>query len=235
MSGEQVHPLRGDRLVQLTFGDRTEAVRRAAGEKSDGAGGAVLGSVGDGAVRMAPSARMLSAWACAPVKFCMNREGRSTAHSSNRPGSARCTIPTAGPPSGIAEELRSTARRTPATRARRRKPGTPPLDRVPAVLDALLCFKFDNRHLALALEATGSDSPYQAEHYERWHSLLRSALDEIPGRANADFTAHALLASVRADLVEHLAGQKGVPREDMRKQLASFVAEVLGTGPDEAR
>ncbi|MDQ1023621.1 AcrR family transcriptional regulator [Streptomyces umbrinus] len=113
-------------------------------------------------------------------------------------------------------------------------PDTPPLQRVPALLDALLSFKLDNRHLALALEATGSDSPYQAEHYERWHSLLRSALEQIPGLTNSDFTAHALLAAVRADLVEHLAGPKGVPREDMRKQLASFIAEVLGTGPDEA-
>ncbi|MEV2229216.1 TetR/AcrR family transcriptional regulator [Streptomyces phaeochromogenes] len=114
-------------------------------------------------------------------------------------------------------------------------PDAPPLQRVPALLDALLCFKLDNRHLALALEATGSDSPYQAEHYERWHSLLRSALERIPGLTNSDFTAHALLAAVRADLVEHLAGQKGVPREDIRNQLASFIAEVLGgTGPDEA-
>ncbi|MEU0641223.1 TetR/AcrR family transcriptional regulator [Streptomyces umbrinus] len=113
-------------------------------------------------------------------------------------------------------------------------PDTPPLQRVPALLDALLCFKLDNRHLALALEATGSDSPYQAEHYERWHSLLRSALEQIPGLTNSDFTAHALLATVRADLVEHLAGQKGVSREDLRKQLANFVAEVLGSGPDEA-
>ncbi|MCX4563359.1 TetR/AcrR family transcriptional regulator [Streptomyces phaeochromogenes] len=113
-------------------------------------------------------------------------------------------------------------------------PDTPPLQRVPALLDALLCFKLDNRHLALALEATGSDSPYQAEHYERWHSLLRSALEQIPGLTNSDFTAHALLTTVRADLVEHLAGQKGVPREDLRKQLANFVAEVLGSGPDKA-
>ncbi|MEU8859838.1 TetR/AcrR family transcriptional regulator [Streptomyces umbrinus] len=113
-------------------------------------------------------------------------------------------------------------------------PDTPPLQRVPALLDALLCFKLDNRHLALALEATGSDSPYQAEHYERWHSLLRSALEQISGLTNSNFTAHALLATVRADLVEHLAGQKGVSREDLRKQLATFVAEVLGSGPDEA-
>lgn len=110
-------------------------------------------------------------------------------------------------------------------------PGTPALERVPALLDTLLCFKLDNRHLALALEATGSDSPYQAEHYERWHILVRSALEQVPGLANGDFTAHALLATIRADLVEHLAGQKGVPREEMRKQLARFIAEVLGTAP----
>ncbi|MEU5341532.1 helix-turn-helix domain-containing protein [Streptomyces sp. NPDC020766] len=113
-------------------------------------------------------------------------------------------------------------------------PGTPPLQRVPALLDALLCFKLDNRHLALALEAAGSDSPYQAEHYERWHGLLRSALERVPGLTNSDFTAHALLATVRADLVEHLAGQKGAAREELRKQLASFIAGVLSTGPDEA-
>ena len=40
-------------------------------------------------------------------------------------------------------------------------PATPPLQRVPALLDAVLCLKLDNRHLALALEGTGADSPYR--------------------------------------------------------------------------
>ncbi|TCR26058.1 TetR/AcrR family transcriptional regulator [Streptomyces sp. BK205] len=116
-------------------------------------------------------------------------------------------------------------------------PATPPRDRVPALLDALLCFKLDNRRLALALEEGGSSSPYQAEHYERWHSLLRAVLEQIPGLTDSDFTTHALLAATRADLVEHLAGEGGIPRERMRAQLANFAKAVLplnGTG-DEAQ
>lgn len=111
-------------------------------------------------------------------------------------------------------------------------PATPPPVRVPALLDAVLCFKLDNRHLALALEQTGAGSPYRAEHYEHWHALLRDLLERIPGPArtgSADFTAHALLAATRADLVAHLAGEKGVPREELREQLADFTASVLGT------
>ncbi|AQS66021.1 TetR family transcriptional regulator [Streptomyces pactum] len=108
-------------------------------------------------------------------------------------------------------------------------PGTPPAQRVPAVLDALLCFKLDNRPLALALEASGGDSPYGASHYERWHALLRTMLERVPGLTDGDFAAHALLAAVRADLVEHLAGREDVPRERMRARLADFAARVLGT------
>ncbi|WP_030899715.1 TetR/AcrR family transcriptional regulator [Streptomyces sp. NRRL F-5126] len=117
-------------------------------------------------------------------------------------------------------------------------PGAPPRRRLPAVLDALLCFKLDNRQLALALEGAGSGSPYQAGHYEQWHTLLRTVLKGVPGftdggsdagsGADADFAAHALLAATRADLVEHLAGQEGATREELRAQLAVFAARVLG-------
>ncbi|MFF3066920.1 TetR/AcrR family transcriptional regulator [Kitasatospora sp. NPDC057936] len=108
-------------------------------------------------------------------------------------------------------------------------PATPPAERVPALLDALLCFKLDNRHLALALEGTGADSPYRTDHYEQWHTLLRDLLHRLPGLADPGFTAHALLAATRADLVEHLAGERQTPRKDLRAQLAAFTARVLGT------
>ncbi|AKA01723.1 transcriptional regulator [Streptomyces noursei ZPM] len=110
-------------------------------------------------------------------------------------------------------------------------PATPPHDRVPALLDAILCFKLDNRRLALALEEGGGSSPYRAEHYEGWHSLLRAVLEQIPGLADSDFTAHVLLAATRADLVEHLAGEERIPRERMRPQLANFVTRVLASDP----
>ncbi|MFB7656845.1 MULTISPECIES: TetR/AcrR family transcriptional regulator [unclassified Streptomyces] len=110
-------------------------------------------------------------------------------------------------------------------------PGAPPAQRVLALLDALLCFKLDNRRLALALEGSGSGSPYAAGHYDRWHTLLRGVLEQIPGLDDGEFAAHALLAAVRADLVEHLAGREDVPRERMRAQLAEFTTRVLATPP----
>ncbi|UQI45224.1 TetR/AcrR family transcriptional regulator [Streptomyces sp. HU2014] len=106
-------------------------------------------------------------------------------------------------------------------------PATPPLQRVPALLDAVLCFKLDNRHLAQALEGTGTDSPYRTAHYERWHTLLRDLLEGVPGAADSDFTAHALLAATRADLVSYLTDEKDMPREELRERLAKFTAGVL--------
>ncbi|GAA2734546.1 TetR/AcrR family transcriptional regulator [Streptomyces nogalater] len=107
-------------------------------------------------------------------------------------------------------------------------PGSPPRLRVPALLDAVLCFKLDNRHLALALEQTGDASPYRTDHYARWHALLKELLERVPGGPDADFTAHALLAATRADLVAHLAGENGLSREEMRSRLAEFTARTLG-------
>ncbi|MEV7602148.1 helix-turn-helix domain-containing protein [Kitasatospora sp. NPDC089797] len=113
-------------------------------------------------------------------------------------------------------------------------PGTPPLQRIPALLDAVLCFKLDNRHLALALESSGGgDSPYRAPHYERWHRTLQAVLEQIPGLTDNAFTAHALLAATRADLVEHLAGHEQVPREHLRAQLAAYTARLLSPRPQQ--
>lgn len=106
-------------------------------------------------------------------------------------------------------------------------PATPPHQRALALLDAVLCFKLDNRRLALALEGSGSSSLYQAEHYARWHGLVQAVLEQIPGLTDSDFIAHALLAAIRADLVEQLAGQEGMPRERMRTQLANLATKVL--------
>ncbi|MFD3685604.1 TetR/AcrR family transcriptional regulator [Nocardiopsis sp. NPDC058631] len=106
-------------------------------------------------------------------------------------------------------------------------PRTPARERVPALMAALLRFKLDNRHLALALESGGGNSPYRAGHYTWWHALLRDAVREIPGAPDADFTAHALLAAVRADLVEYLADGEGTPPERLEGRLAAFVAKVL--------
>lgn len=79
----------------------------------------------------------------------------------------------------------------------------------------------------MALESGGADSPYRTEHYDRWHTLLRDLLRSVPGPDDDDFTAHALLAATRADLIAYLAGEKEVPREELRARLASFTTAVL--------
>ncbi|MFI0262324.1 TetR/AcrR family transcriptional regulator [Streptomyces sp. NPDC017056] len=108
-------------------------------------------------------------------------------------------------------------------------PATPPRERVPALLDAVLGFKLANRHLSLALEEAGSGSPYEAGHYLWWHATLRQTLERIPGLGDSGFTAHALLAATRADLVEHLAGEEGMTGEQLRAHVAALAAKVLGS------
>lgn len=111
-------------------------------------------------------------------------------------------------------------------------PTTPPRERIPALLDALLSFKLGHRHLALALEESGSTSPYQAAHYERWHSTLQATLERIPGLTGCDFTAHALLAATRADLIEHLTGHVGMSGEQIRARLSDHTAKLLAETQD---
>ncbi|NJQ00078.1 TetR/AcrR family transcriptional regulator [Streptomyces zingiberis] len=106
-------------------------------------------------------------------------------------------------------------------------PGTPPAERALALLDALLCFKLDHRHLSQALEGAGADSPYGTPQYDWAHALLRETLERLPGFHGADFTAHALLAAVRADLVAHLADRENIPRDRLRADLAAYATKAL--------
>ena len=91
--------------------------------------------------------------------------------------------------------------------------------------------RFDwNDPTTWAAESAGLSSPYQAEHYGWWHGTVRAALEQVPGVHDPDFTAHALLAAIRADLVAHLIdGQRAAP-EELRSSLAAYLDNVLGTG-----
>jgi AcrR family transcriptional regulator len=110
--------------------------------------------------------------------------------------------------------------------------GTSPRQRVRDLLDASLRFKIENRHLMSTAEDAGLSSPYQAEHYGWWHETLRAALDQVPGVHDADFTAHALLAAIRADLVVHLINDQKMSPEALRASLAAYIGQVLGIGSE---
>lgn len=103
--------------------------------------------------------------------------------------------------------------------------GASPPERVLALLSALWTFKRRHRVLTLSLEREhGADaSPYRSLTYIHWHAALRAELaPSWPG--SADFLAHALLASVRSDLVENL---REMPDESVRAGLRDLVTAVL--------
>ncbi|MCC0100094.1 TetR/AcrR family transcriptional regulator [Streptomyces flavotricini] len=117
-----------------------------------------------------------------------------------------------------------------AVREAQEAAGSSPRRRVLTLLDASLTFKIENRNLMAAAEDAGLSSPYQAEHYGWWHGMLRAALDQVDGVHDADFTAHALLAAIRADLVAHLIDEQKMTPEGLRSALAAHVDNVLGPG-----
>ncbi|MFI8448736.1 TetR/AcrR family transcriptional regulator [Streptomyces erythrochromogenes] len=120
------------------------------------------------------------------------------------------------------EPLRRTVREV------QERPGSSPRQQVADLLDAALTFKIENRNLMSAAEDAGISSPYQAQHYGWWHETLRTALGRIPGVHAPDFTAHALLAAIRADLVAHLIDERKMSPEELRSSLAAHLDNVLG-------
>ncbi|MBZ9600168.1 TetR/AcrR family transcriptional regulator [Streptomyces yangpuensis] len=111
--------------------------------------------------------------------------------------------------------------------------GSDPRQQVLDLLDTALKFKTENRNLMSAAEDAGISSPYRAGHYGWWHETLRAALDRVPGVHDPDFTAHALLAAIRADLVTHLIDERQMSPDGLRSALAAHVADVLGGSPPE--
>ena len=111
-------------------------------------------------------------------------------------------------------------------------PGADPRQRIVAILDAILVVKLDNRHLTLALEErSGSASLYEQPQYQLVHRLLSDLLRDAGRGGESELLAHLLLAAVRADLLDHLTGSRGISRRQLRAGVAGVVDLVLnGSG-----
>lgn len=108
-------------------------------------------------------------------------------------------------------------------------PRTPSGERIVAVLDAMLVFKLENRHLISARE-TASVGVRQSEHYRWVHGLLQALLeDAVPTVTDAGYTAHALLSATYVDLIEDLLASGRSP-QDIRDAQAAHVRSVVANG-----
>lgn len=104
-------------------------------------------------------------------------------------------------------------------------PLTPSRDRLFALLDALLMFKLENRHLIRAREA--SAGLLSSEHYRWAHGLLRTLVEDAvahPMTEHASYAAHVLLAALNIDLIDSLLEAGSSPDEIRRAQEAHVSA-----------
>jgi AcrR family transcriptional regulator len=107
-------------------------------------------------------------------------------------------------------------------------PGTPARRRVGAIIDAIAVTKFENMHLTSALEAAESaGSLYGSPDYRDVHALLTGLLAPDLGSRQAAWSAHLLLAAVRADLLRHLVHEDGMTTDQVRSQLKALVGQLL--------
>ena len=110
-------------------------------------------------------------------------------------------------------------------------PGTPSDKRVVALLDAILTFKLENRHLIRAREV--GPGLLQSEHYKWIHSFVQKLIEDAAPGVTADeagYAAHVLLAALHIDLIEELL-VNGLSLQAIRCAQAAHVSAVI----DDAR
>ncbi|MHA6757569.1 TetR/AcrR family transcriptional regulator [Streptacidiphilus sp. PAMC 29251] len=108
-------------------------------------------------------------------------------------------------------------------------PGTPPRERVLALLDAMVEFKLDNRRITRALEQTSErTSVLESPNYQLAHALFADLLSGMVGADRAAWTAHALLSYTRIDLLEHVITSQGWTTARLRREIQDVADRILG-------
>ena len=114
-------------------------------------------------------------------------------------------------------------------------PGTPPAERIAAILHAIVDLKLKNRSLTQAVEAlapAASTSPFVSEQYASIEGLLQELLTQLIPQSEVVFTTHALLGAARMDLLDYLSVHEGLTDEEIRQGLNAFVHRVLRGNPE---
>jgi AcrR family transcriptional regulator len=105
-------------------------------------------------------------------------------------------------------------------------PGTPPVRRILAVLDAMVAFKIEMVSLSLADEHSAA-SPFTTPSYTYAYDLIRRLLIEADRADGADLAAHVLLAPTRADFIAQAMRAAGGSGQALRAMLQEQSAAML--------
>jgi AcrR family transcriptional regulator len=108
-------------------------------------------------------------------------------------------------------------------------PATPPRERLLALLDAMVEFKLDNRKLTRALEQTSERTSFlQSPNYLLAHALFTDLLTGMVAPDRTAWTAHALLAYTRIDLLENLITTQSWTAARLRREIQHMAEQILG-------
>jgi AcrR family transcriptional regulator len=104
-----------------------------------------------------------------------------------------------------------------------------PVERIATVLEAIVLFKLRNRRLVRAVEdtRTGATNLYSSAQYREMHDLIAESLTHMGWSLDIGWTAHALLAPTRIDLIEHLATTEKMTAKRIVAELRGFTDRLL--------
>nr|WP_173009889.1 TetR/AcrR family transcriptional regulator [Mycolicibacterium sp. P9-64] len=104
-----------------------------------------------------------------------------------------------------------------------------PVERIADILEAIVLFKLRNRRLMRAVEdaRNGATSLYSSAQYREIHDLITESLLDMDWSLNVGWTAHALLAPTRIDLIEHLATNENLSATRIAGELRGFTYRLL--------
>jgi AcrR family transcriptional regulator len=106
-------------------------------------------------------------------------------------------------------------------------PGAPAQERLEAFLDALVDHTENELELVYALEALGGG--FSVGPYPAWRLHARVLLEEIAPHFDAEWLAEALLAPLHPRLYRHQRRDRGVPVEQIKRQLTLLARAVYGS------
>ena len=105
-------------------------------------------------------------------------------------------------------------------------PGAPPLDRLLALVDALLELLERHGDLLYAGETGKPEARYKTGAYAAWHRHVVVLLGALGVDADPDAIAHVVLAPLGAELYRHLRGPRRLAASEVRDAIHAVVRRL---------
>ena len=107
-------------------------------------------------------------------------------------------------------------------------PGAPPLERLLALLDALLDLLERHGDLLYTAETSKAEARYATGAYAAWHRHVAVLLGELGVAGDPEVLAHVVLAPLGAELYRHLRRSIGLSAADVRAAVRAVARGVAG-------